>query len=382
MGRPQRKKVLVNPGVPEPSLDSETKRREKGVPRHQDVTTTSPRPGTKRSQAQRSTEWDVPLLMPDLRVNDRLRGLSGLTILHLLVLVRQDYELRRRRSKNTAEYPMRHIKRILGNHAAEEVTEQILNGYVIQRRSEATPHGRPVSDASIKAELSMLHRGYVVAWKQRLIPRSAIPSFPTIPQDKLTVRQGVLRLEEVRAICALMDGDVADLVEFLFYSAWRVGEARRLIWEWVDLPGNEIHLPLDKAGRARSLPIAGEIESVIDRRLRRERGPYVFHLANGNPVGDFRAQWTRACEKANVRTINGRLPIVHDLRRSAIKRMVEAGIDRKTAMAFSGHVTESTFARYHIVDLGRMTAAANLLAGKQPPTKVGTLVTLPQRRRG
>jgi hypothetical protein len=42
--------------------------------------------------------------------------------------------------------------------------------------------------------------------------------------------------------------------------------------------------------------------------------------------------------------------IVHDLRRTAIKNLMKAGLNEKVAMAISGHKTCAVFDRNHIVD--------------------------------
>ncbi len=83
----------------------------------------------------------------------------------------------------------------------------------------------------------------------------------------------------------------------------------------------------------------------------------MFHRA-GNPLGNFRETWMKACRKAGLGH-----RMFHSLRRSAARNMSLQGIPEKVIMSIMGHKTRVMFDRYNIITESDQRAYAKRLLG-------------------
>jgi len=111
--------------------------------------------------------------------------------------------------------------------------------------------------------------------------------------------------------------------------------------------------------------------AVIDllRGIEPKRGK-VFDATN------LRVEWERACSACELGTRTEIKPKgdddgykwhkykglrLHDLRRSAVRNLIRAGVSQKVAMDISGHKTVNVFQRYNITSIDDVLAAMRLV---------------------
>jgi len=176
---------------------------------------------------------------------------------------------------------------------------------------------------------------------------AAAPKVRRLPGG--VVRSGFFERPEFEAEAHNLPADLQDFARFGYLTGWRKGEIASLQRTDVDIQGRIIRLRGENAknGEPRKVALEGELWDIVDRRLKAgevitESGvkinPSLFHRENGSPVKNFRRAWATACKKAGIKKM-----LFHDLRRTAVRNMVRAGVSESVAMKISGHKTASVF---------------------------------------
>jgi len=185
------------------------------------------------------------------------------------------------------------------------------------------------------------------------------------------VRKGFFLDEEYR----LLRSALADHLKIPFilahWTGMRAGEILSLRWEEINLQEGWLRLEpgTTKNRRGRTIPLIQEVQDVLLRwkqvtLLRHPYCPWICHFRGKQLKRIPKRTWDKTCEKVGLK---GKL--FHDLRRTAVRNMVRAGIPERVAMEISGHKTRSVFDRYDIVseaDLSEAQRKLEIWAGKTP----------------
>jgi integrase len=276
---------------------------------------------------------------------DRFVGLEAerLTIGELLDSYMLDLQNRRAKSFSTIGCHVKPVRETFGEVRAMDFRSVDAEGY----RSNRSSLG--YAPQTVDHELGQLRAAFRLARKQERINR--VPYIPMY--NAKNARKGFLEASQVEAIVGHLPEPLADLTRFAYSSGWRKGEIVSLRWEQVDRSAREVRLFDSKNGRGRVLPLDDALSALLERRWQAREyalsdgttalSAFVFHRSDGQSVGSFYKVWRRACEQANVPGT-----LFHDLRRSAVRDLIRAGVPQSVAMAITGHETDSVFRRYDI----------------------------------
>jgi integrase len=163
-----------------------------------------------------------------------------------------------------------------------------------------------------------------------------------------------------------------------------------LEWRNVDFAAGEVRLDpgTTKNGQGRVIKMTVELRALLEARSAARdalgdaklKVPWVFWrlLAKGKRsrngrrggknayrgeeptrITTFGKAWKAACKAAGC---PGRIP--HDLRRTAVRNFIRAGIPQQVAKTLTGHLTDSVFNRYNITSESDLVDAAQRMSGR------------------
>lgn len=264
------------------------------------------------------------------------------------------------RSEGDAQKRLNNLNPFFEAMRVTDITTSRINAYVDKRLSEGAANG------TVNRELAALKRMLKLGARHEPPKVARVPHIEMLKEAE--PRQGFFEDIEFEAFRAALPSELHGFVTFGYLTGWRFQEVAGLAWDRVDMNNRTVRLNAQdtKNEEQRLLKMEPALFEVVEACLNEKKAgcPYVFHR-NGQRVKDIRGIWNKACRETGLGygyRLNNRYakkweekglpggPIFHDFRRTAVRNMNRAGIQRKVAMLISGHKTESIFERYNIAN--------------------------------
>ena len=280
----------------------------------------------------------------------------------------RDYRVTGKKSLERAGISAMHLAEFFDGMRAKHITTAKIQEYTETRLEEGTANG------TVNRELAALKRMLNLGAQCTPPKVDRVPHITMLRENN--ARKGFFEHGEFLALHDNLPNYLKGLVTFGYKTGWRVSEIINLTWNQVDRKNGIVTLDrgTTKNGEGRTVYLDEELQKVFHDQWDRRKKlanllPYVFLNKDGtDKIKDFRGAWNRACRDAEI----GK-KLFHDLRRTAVRNMVRAGIPERVAMMVSGHKTRSVFERYNIVndtDLREAALRQEAYLNSQSVTKV------------
>lgn len=265
-----------------------------------------------------------------------------------------------------------HVLPVLGQYYLDAITTSDVEKWLASMTKTAAP-------TTINGWLKVLKACVGDGCAERGLSSPAIRVKP-LPEPPSTKRG--LTVEELRRFLdAYTDEETLPLIHVLAWTGMRWGEATALRAEDVDFTNGEIHIRQSqwrgvvgtpKNGRERVVPMSSTLADTLRRHQRRlferqdagwaEGWCFAKVATRGKNTGKVRLRlsssigspWKKACDKAKISASP------HDLRRTFVDLLRQAGVDAVVEHAIVGHADERMRNHYSTV---RAPEAARALAG-------------------
>ena len=209
-----------------------------------------------------------------------------------------------------------------------QVSTEHFNKYVDDRQQAGA------SNATINRELAALKRMFTLGAQTTPQKVTRIPH-PHLAERN--VRKGFVEDAQYTALakaCAEVGLWLRGLFECEYTYGWRVSELLGLRVNQVNVAGGTIrlHPGETKNDDARTVKMSAAVKLLLAALIAGKQPDDFVFTRDEEVVRDFRGAWEAVTTTAGAPDL-----LFHDLRRSAVRNMVRAGVPERVAMSISGH---------------------------------------------
>jgi integrase len=261
---------------------------------------------------------------------------------------KQHKSLKTRKDGKPYLFPLTALDNFFEGRPVNGIDREAASAFV-QKRREAK-----ASNSTINNSLRLLIRMFTLARDNGKL--TYVPKFELLKEKS---RQGFLTHEAFQTLFNAMPPRLQPLLLLLYTTGVRIGEAEQIQWSAVDLNGARITLleGETKNDESRELPLVPPLVKLLEGVKHREGAVFPSKRT-------MQGAWDAARTKAKIEGL-----LIHDLRRSAVRNLMNADVQQAVAMRISGHKDPSVFGRYNIVDR-QQTADAMKRVHKMLPVKI------------
>lgn len=264
----------------------------------------------------------------------------------------------------------KHLQPFFGCLHASRITPAVCDQYRERRTAKGVTH------ATVDRELTYLRAMLRAAYKERTL--ATAPYIPLSGADnKRTGFASDAQLDALRqAATATGELWLRTVVELASECGTRRANLLELTVAQCDFEAGIVRLEKTKNGHALELPMTPPIRALLEQGCTgKKASDSVLTRNDGTVVRDPRVAWWALCCAAGlgkfvcrtndcgtVQTSRKRCPqchcynwkyaglLLHDLRRTAVRNLRQAGVSEQVAMGITGHKTPAVFKRYDIVN--------------------------------
>ena len=201
---------------------------------------------------------------------------------------------------------------------------------------------REIKPTTVNRYLNTLSKMYSLAVDEKIIKENPLKSVKRFSDDNYIIRY-LTKDEEYRLYASIKEKRpyLEPLITCGLQTGMRRGEIFNLKWENINFDYKFINITKSKTLKGRrKIPISNKLMDVLTSvQIVSE---YVFpNPKTGKAYIDIKHSWSTICENAQIKDFR-----FHDLRHTAITRMVEKGIPLPVVQEIAGHSKIETTMRY------------------------------------